>query len=321
MEGTVRDLLTRHAETFSVGDPLHEVDPHVVYECEVEGRRAVCKVSTGPRGSAPVEGRVLRYVDRETTVPVPSVLAVDDRGFVAAYREDAPADDGDPGRIREAWLRAAGRALARLHGESGFDRPGLLAVDGDPTDPASGLRVDADRGATWSDALADQLRVYEAALADTGYADVAREARAFLGEHGDRFDVLDDRDPALLHGWFTPEHVAVADGAVTCVVDFEHALVGSAEWDYWRTAVPLFEAEGRDRPDDAAATFRSAYESVRPLPAGFEDRADAYRTFVAVSYLDSLHAQRGIDADTRERADAFREHVRTGLAELRDDRS
>lgn len=320
MERAVSELLERHADSFEVGPQLHDVPPHVVYECEFDGRRAVCKISVDARGSAPLEGRVLRLVDRETRVPVPAVLAVDDEGFVADYRDDAPGTPpGDPPRLRPEWPRAAGRALGRLHEDGPFERSGLLAVDGDPADPESGLRVDADPDATWSNALDDLLAVYERAVADAGYADVVADARDFLAAHADRFDVLEGRDPALLHGWFTPEHVAVEDGGVTCVVDFEHAMVGSAEWDYWRTAVPLFEGDGWDRPDDADERFRAGYESVRSLPDGFEDRAEAYRTLVGVSYLDSLHAQRGIDEDTRERADALREYVTERLADLREE--
>jgi Ser/Thr protein kinase RdoA (MazF antagonist) len=316
----VRELLERHADTFEVGRRLHAVPPHVVYECEFDGRRAVCKLSVDARGSAPVEGRVLRLVDRETRVPVPAVLAVDDVGFVAAYRDDAPdAPASDPPRLRPDWLHAAGRALGRLHEDAPFERPGLLAVDGDPADPGPGLRVDAGPGATWSDALDDLLAVYQDAVADAGYADVVADARDVLGTDADRFDVLEGRDPALLHGWFTPEHVAVEGGEVTCVVDFEHALVGSAEWDYWRTAVPLFEGDRWDRPDDAAERFRAGYESVRPLPDGLETRAEAYRAFVGVSYLDSLHAQQGIDEETRDRADALREYVTGTLRALRED--
>jgi len=318
MEELVRRALASHTDDFRLRRRLHDVPPHVVYEVEFRGRRAVCKVSTDDRGRAAVEGRVLRYVGRELDVPVPEVLAVGAEGFVAAYREDAPEEPAPgEGRVGREWLDAAGRALARLHDESTFDRPGLLAVAGDPSDSAAGLAVDADPGATWSDALDDLLAVYERSVGETGYADVVADARAFLATHADRFDVLDDRDPALLHGWFTPDHVAVVDGEATCVVDFEHALVGGVEWDYWRTAVPLFHGTDRSAPADAAERFRRGYESVRPLPDGFAARADAYRAFVSVSYLDSLHTQRGIDDQTHEQANFLREHVTDALATLR----
>jgi hypothetical protein len=102
------------------------------------------------------------------------------------------------------------------------------------------------------------------------------------------------------------------------VLDFEHALVGSGEWDFWRTAVPLFAGPGWETPADGREQFRAGYESVRSLPEGFEERGEAYRMLVAVSYLDSLSTQRGIDDDTRERAEFFRNHVEDSLATLRE---
>lgn len=99
------------------------------------------------------------------------------------------------------------------------------------------------------------------------------------------------------------DEFAVRDGETRCVIDFEHALVGSPAWDYWRTAVPLFLGDGWDQPEGAAATFRSAYESVRPLPADLDGCREAYVGLVSVSYLDSLHTQEGIDEETRERAE------------------
>lgn len=139
-------------------------------------------------------------------------------------------------------------------------------------------------------------------MAGTGYEGIVDEARAFADEYADRFDHRTG-EPVVLHGWFTPDHVAVADGEATCVVDFEHSLVGNAEWDYWRTAVPLFVNNAWERPADAEASFRTGYESVRPLPDSLKDRAVAYRALVTASYLDSLHAQRGIGDESREFAD------------------
>ncbi|MFC3959659.1 phosphotransferase family protein [Halovivax cerinus] len=313
---------------------LHAVPPHEVYEVSVDGRRAVWKASVTDRGAAGVEGRVLRFVGRETSIPVPEVRDVGEDWFLAAYREDAPAEPADDERVLDrSWLRIAGRTLATLHDEARFDRPGLLTIDGDPADPASGIRVEAatdgnrsgatpdaawsaTADTTWSDALDDLLRAYEASVVGTGYESAIADARNFLVDHADRFDVLDG-GAALCHGWFTPDHVGVAGDVTTCVIDFEHALAGSPEWDYWRTAVPLFQGGGWEGPDDAEGTFRDAYESVRPLPDGFDERADAYRAFVAASHIDSLATQRGIDAETREVADFLAAYIGDTLDTVR----
>ncbi|USZ71697.1 phosphotransferase family protein [Natronosalvus halobius] len=311
-----RDLLESTATDYQVLDEIHAVAPHVVYEVSVDGRRAVVKVDRGPRANAAVEGRVLRYVSRETDVPVPKVIAVGAGGFVAAYRDDAPEDPPATRRLEREWLRVAGRSLARLHEEATFDRPGLLTTDGDPADPNVGLEVDSPADATWSDALDDLLGVYEDALSNTEYVGVVADARAFLARHASRFDDADRRQSSLLHGWFTPEHVSVRGADPSCVIDFEHALVGDGEWDYWRAAIPLFHGPQWKGAEDAEAVFRDGYESVRPLSNGFEARAPAYCAFVAASHLDSLSTQRGIDEGTREMATFLETEITETLSEL-----
>ncbi len=313
----IEAMLGDRFDRIAIERTLHAVPPHEVYEVAVDGRRAVCKVSVDDRGSAGVEGRVQRFVDRRTSIPVPAVIDVGEDWFVAAYREGAPEEPADDERVLEdAWLRIAGRALATLHEEARFDRPGLFAVECDPNDPASDLRVDAARDVTWANGLDDQLAVYERAVSGTGYERAIAETREFLADYADRFDVLDD-EASLLHGWFTPEHVAVSGGDPTCVIDFEHALAGSPEWDYWRTAVPLFLGSAWECPEGAETVFRSAYESVRPLPDGFDERAAAYRAFVAASHLDSLATQRGISEETQELADFLTVYFRDTLESCR----
>ncbi|PSQ58638.1 aminoglycoside phosphotransferase family protein [Halobacteriales archaeon SW_7_71_33] len=309
-------LRERHNRVVVV-DRLHDVPPNEVYLVEVDGRRAVLKRSTGPRGDAAVEGRAQRLAARESPLPTPAVLWVGRDAFLAAFDPDAPEEGADP---TPEWCRVAGRGLARLH-SIGFDRHGLLRADGDPANSAAGLRVDAD-GGTWPEAVLTLLGEFRRSVADTEYAAVVDEVAEFVRERPDRFVAAGDDgaesepEPVLVHGWFSPEHVAVRDGAVRSVVDFEHAMAGAAEYDLWRLAVPTFGL-GTEREDCAAwRRFREAYESVRPLPAGFEARADAVRLVVAVSYLDSLAVQRGVDGN-RDRADAVRDAVRERLAALR----
>lgn len=304
----IERLLERRYDRIDVERCLHAVPPHEVYEVTVDDRRAVCKMAVDERGAAGVEGRVQRYVNRETSVSVPEVLDLGSDWFLAAYRDDAPEEPSGGERVLETeWLRVAGRTLATLHDQARFDRPGLFVID----DTASGLSVDSPHDATWPDALDDLLAVYEGSLSGTGYERAIADTREFLTTHADRFVLRDDA--ALLHGWFTPDHVAVFEGEVTCVIDFEHALAGNPEWDYWRTAVPLFVGNGWDGPTDAEPTFRDAYESVRPLPDGFDERAEAYRAFVAASHLDSLATQRGIDEETRDIAEFLSEYVEETL--------
>ncbi|MFB6220106.1 MAG: phosphotransferase family protein [Halolamina sp.] len=280
-------MLERHTEDYQVVRELHRIRPHATYEVRFRGERAVCKLATHPLGDPELEAHILQYVGAETSVPVPEVLAVGDDHFVARWCDGLPNEA--PERDEER-IRALGRGLATLHEETAadFDRTGFLRVGDDGT-----LAVDADR--RWSDTLLALLKRREQFLDTVGYGHLAREAADWLRANHERFNSVDDA--VLVHGNYFGEHVAVEDSETSAVIDFEHALAASPEWGYLRTALPVFGANAtHDVPE---RVFREAYESVRPLPAGFDQRRDAYVALNAVSYLRSLHLQRG-DIDDRQ---------------------
>jgi fructosamine-3-kinase len=314
MTRDVRDALASHTTDYAVRGKLREMPPHAVYEVEFDGTRAVCKLARGPEADPALEANVLRYVADDTPVPVPPVLAWADDHFVAEWADDAPHGPA----LDRAKARAMGAGLATLHDAAApdFDRTGTLRVDGD------GLGVEGqDR---WSDTLRSVLGERAAFLDDVGHGDVAREVRRFVGEARDLFD--ETADATLLHGNWVADHVGVdpsPEPAVACVIDFEHALVGPAGYDYVRTVLPQFVGPRGDEHDVPESAFREAYESVRPLPPGFDDRRDAYVAVVTVSFLQALYVQRaGIDdpGEVAANADAVRGHVERALDHLRDRR-
>jgi fructosamine-3-kinase len=278
----VSDVLAQYATDYTVRRELHRVPPHVTYEVSLDGQRAVCKLAMGPEADLATEGRIVRFVDRETTVPVPEVIAIDSDSFVAAWHDGVPEPTHSDGSesANETWARVAGAGVATLHAETepAFERTGLFRADDD------GLALCGhDSWAETVEAFLDRRREF---LCGTGYADVAAEALDFVREHPAAFATPDES--VCCHGNYLPDHVGVAEGEVTCVIDFEHALCGPGEYDYWRTALPAFEARGR--PDFEPA-FRAGYESVRSLPNGFDRRADCYRTLNTVSYVRSLFSK------------------------------
>lgn len=302
MRDTIRDRLDAQFDSYSVVRQLHGVAPHAVYEVTVEGERAVCKVDTGETGSAGTEGYVMAFLGRETTQPVPAVL---DRGpdyYVAAWHPDAPSPDDDRA-ADERWARAAGRGLARFHEET------AEYVDGyGQFQPEESERSDERLATTgheeWHAAAIEFVREYEPTLERYGHGDIATGAIEFLESRPDAF--AGSGDPVCCHGWATPEHVAVRDGEVGCLVDLEHAIAAPGEFDYWRTAMPTFGPELGER----AAQFRESYEAVRPLPDGFEDRQPFYVLLNLVYFFESLYVQDQHDAETTEqRAGKLRESV------------
>lgn len=287
-EQPVRDAVETHTNDFRLSEKLHDVRPHVTYELEFEGERAVCKLSTHPEGTAGLEGRLLAAVRERTTIPVPEILAVGDDHFVARWHEGVP---DDPPAVTEHRVRAMGQGLATLHAETAnwFETTGHLAVS-----DSAARRFVHDDDRCWGDTLLAFLDRRVRYLDSVGYGDVARDVRQWFRTNRTQFDGVDDA--VLVHGNYLPEHVGL-DGNVCAVIDFEHALVGSPEWDYVRAVLPMFGSNAtHDVPE---SVFREAYESVRPLPSGFDDKRDAYVTLTLVSYLRSLHLQRG-NRDSRQ---------------------
>ena len=312
---SVHDALVSHTTDYAVHEQLHDVPPHEVYEVTFEGTRAVCKLDASSEGSAGLEGHILRHVGQETSIPVPRVLVTEADHFVATWldglSEEPPAPD-DP-----EYARRMGAGMARLHEETPFRATGLLAVD-DGT-----LAVQADD--RWSDTLLAFLarrREYLAGLGEGNldyanpptFIDLADEAIAFVEANRDLFDY--GVEPALCHGNFLPDHVGFEAGDLSAVIDFEHALVGPGEYDFWRAALPMF-GPSSSAEDPARRAFREGYESVRPLPDGFDDRWRVYWAINGVSYLRSLHLQdQHGPEETRRRAVGIVENVRGTLAEL-----
>ena len=300
-ETDVHDALTRYTDEYSIVRELHRVRPHVTYEVRFRGERAICKVETHPEADLGREAAATRYVAEATSVPVPEPLAIGDDHYVARWSDAVP--DDTPTRD-EARIRALGRGLATLHAETdeigwtGFLQP-ASAVD-DPTVPP------IDTRACWSDTLIEFLERRARFLDGVGYGDLARDVLAWVRENRDLFD--EAGDAVLCHGNYFGEHVGVDEGGQsTTVIDFEHAVAAPAEWDYLRTVLPVF-GPGAEH-DVSESVFREAYESVRPLPAGFDERRNALTLCNGLSYLRSLHLQRG----DRDPDHAVARHAR-GLA-------
>ncbi|PSP76020.1 aminoglycoside phosphotransferase family protein [Halobacteriales archaeon QS_3_64_16] len=309
MTRDVHAALAQHATDYTVRRELHRVPPHAIYEIAFGGRRAVCKLATDPEGDPATEDRIVEFVGRETHVSVPEVLAVGSDHFVAAYHEGVPEPtDGEDEAKLEAWARAAGAGMATLHAETkaAFEHTGIFCADDD------GLALRSRN--SWAKTVETLLDSRREFLLGTGYADVATAMLAFVRDHLEAFMAPDV--PVLCHGNWLPAHVGTANGEVSCVIDFEHALFGPAEYDYWRTVLPTFAVRERH---DLERAFRDGYESVRSLPDGFDRRAECYRALNTVSYLHSLFLQdRHDESGTERQAASMRSYVSEALGELRE---
>jgi fructosamine-3-kinase len=300
----VHDALASISNDYEVRRELHAVPPHAVYEVTLNGTRAICKVTRGPRADPATEARVMQFVGRQTTVSVPRMLAVGEDWFVAEWRDGL----GDGPTLDAGRARAMGAGLATLHEET----TGTFEATGFPRADDGTLGVDTRD--SWAETVLDLFADRRDYLAEFGYDEVAAAARSFVRKNPELFDSTGA--PVLAHGNYLPDHVGVTDGEVTCAIDWEHALVAPAEYDYWRTSMPLFG--GPDGDGTQREAFRDGYESIRSLPPRLEERVDIYRLINAVSYLKSLHLQRQKRGQEKARlAVRFREAVSDAIGELR----
>ncbi|WP_267161116.1 phosphotransferase [Halovenus salina] len=283
-------------ESYSIDSQLHDVPPHAVYEVTVEGERAVVKFDTGETGSAGMEGAVIAFVGAKTSVPVPRILDCGPDYYLAAFHPDAPTPDTD---ADELWASAAGCGLATLHRETAAHVEGYGQVH-----PADGNGLATTGHDEWHAAAIEYVHEYRPTLERYGHGDIARRTLDCLRDHPDAFDGAGES--VCCHGWATPEHVTVRDGEVACLVDFEHAIAAPGEFDFWRTVMPTFGPE----PGERAQRFRESYESVRPLPAGFEERRPFYTLLNLVYFFESLYVQDQYDQEaTEENARQLRDTV------------
>lgn len=304
----IHAVLESHTSNCTVRRQLHAVPPHSVYEIDFDGIRAVCKLAQGPEADPVCEAQVIKYVTENTTVPVPQILSVGEDHFVAKWNEGVPEDP----TLSETKIATIAKGLATLHTEAApdFERTGLLHTeDGE---------LILDGNDRWSDTLCSLLTDRRDYLDSVGYGDVAREVLTFVRNHRDLFVSIEN--PTLLHGNYLPEHVGVEEDTITCVIDFEHALVGPCEYDYLRSIMPIAGNSQNRTSDSARETFREAYESVRPLPPGFDRRWKAHKVVNMVSYLKALHLQRSdLDprSDVARRAYGMRKYIYELLDKLR----
>lgn len=304
MRTTIEKRLNKDFASHRIVRQLQDVPPHEVYEVSVDGQRAVYKGDTGPTGSAGIEGCVIAFVGQQTSVPVPEILLTEDDYYVAAWHPDAPtlneSQSGD-----ERWAYAAGRELATLHTETAtvIERYGQFR----PLNGSITISGDED----WHTAALDYVRCHRPVLARYGHAGVADAVIDLLCKHPDIFENIDG--PVCCHGWATPEHVAVVDDRVACMVDFEHAIAAPGEFDYWRTTMPTFYSES----ENTERASRDGYESIRSFPRGFDDRKPVYVVLNLIYYFESLYVQdQHGPKETAERAEMLRDSVTETLEKL-----
>lgn len=246
-----------------------------------------------------LEPALMRLVRRETTLPVPRVLASDVSGRVGRpYHVTAAIDAADldgrfaslPRGTQVALLEAAGRALAELHDEVRFDAVGpLVAADTD-----RGVAVDSRP--SWPAFLGELVDAWLAELDGSRFADLTA---TFERVPTPASFLSPTPEPVCLHFDYAPGNLLARGDDLVGVVDWGFAVAGHAEYD-------LFEFEKNvllgqfDSPavrDELRPHVYAGYRDVRGFEPGWERRRAFYRVAYKLASMQSFHRWAGNRSD------------------------
>ncbi len=225
------------------------------------------------------ETYLLRTLTSETGVPVPRVLHFDDTAALVSHpwalhtRLPGEPLSGVASALDEFELESigyeAGRYLAHIH-----QIP--LAEFGELFAPSSG-------GHTPEQAYV-QAAITQLAEACAGRQLAPPEFVDRFLQLAARADLLDRRQPCLLHGDFTPENVIVERGStgyhVTGILEFEQALGASPERD-----IATLLNWGAEQWPTFQRGFLDGYAESGTVPAQFWPRLRLYQALVSVERL------------------------------------
>lgn len=277
----VRTALASHTNDFEVRDELMRTDRHVVREVDFGGRRAVCKLARGDPTGLRRDALVLRRVADSGAAPVPDLLARGDDHYVAEFASGSEYDGTLPRPVRERRLRDAGATLARVHDSVSFEAYGDLRPAGD--------RLELDARESWPDLFVEWVADWRDDLAGTRFTDLGGDVLGFVRNRAGAFE--DAGGPVLVHGDYEADNLRFAGDGASSVLDWEVARSAPGEFDLARAELGWFEKPTSPEDDgDLRDALIASYESVRPLPDGFDARRAVYRAALTLKPLRKVEA-------------------------------
>lgn len=261
-------------------------------------RERVLKVSLGGGGDLSGEARLLRLLETETDVPVPSVVGVVDdhpdlpAPFFLMERLDGEQPPADPAEIPignlTSYATDVGRYLGAIHGLDAFDGYGpiVAARDVDPVE-AGGTRPLAreygltipDSHASWEPRLAATAESMLDRLRETRFGDLAPAIADAVAARRTRLDL--PGPPVIARLDHHPANLVVDSGS--------RAVTGLLDWGICRTTPAEYElvcAEqgfcgvaslDADRRERVRVALADGYGETDDVPGGgFEDRRRLY---------------------------------------------
>lgn len=267
-----------------------------------------------------LEPALMELVGRETTLPVPQVLASDVSGTTTRpYHVTAAIDGADlrgrfgslPRGTQAALLEAAGRALAELHREVRFEASGPLHA----ADTERGVAVDSRP--SWPAFLAELVGDWLVELGGSRFSDLAPTFERVLTPES---FLSREVEPVCLHFDYAPGNLLARADELVGVVDWGFAVAGHAEYDLFEFEKNFLLAELDDPArDELRPHVHAGYRDVRDVEPGWEHRRAFYRVAYKLASMRSFHRWTGgrSERERDELAARLRAELETDLDRLR----
>ena len=286
------------------------------YRIELGEKRVVVAFPREPwyEQSFAREPALMRLVRRETSVPVPRVLASDvsgERPYHVTESVDAPDLRGRfaacPRETQAALLEAAGQALAELHGGVQFESSGPLRREG--------RGVTVDPAPSWPAFLAALVERWLAELDGSRFADLRGTFETALAPES---FLSVDPDPVCLHFDYAPGNLLAREDALVGVVDWGFAVSGHAEYDLFQFEKNFLLGEVQDPTvrDELRPHVYTGYRERGSLAPGWERRRAFYRVAYKLASMRSFHRWAENESRGDELAARLRAELETDLERL-----
>jgi aminoglycoside phosphotransferase (APT) family kinase protein len=268
-----------------------------------------------------LEPALMALVRRETSVPVPRVLASDVSGadcrpYHVTAAIDAESLDGRFAALdrdaQVALVETLGATLAELHRNVAFAASGPLGV----ADTDRGVAVDARR--SWPAFLAELVDGWIDDIDGGRFGDLVPTYRHALTPES---FLSVDVEPVCLHFDYGPRNLLTRGRTLAGVVDWGFAVAGHAEYDLFEFEknVLLGELDDEATREALRPHLYDGYRRARELDAGWERRRALYRVAYKLASMQSFHRWTGgMNGSERDAmATRLRAELRVDLDELR----
>lgn len=274
---------------------------HETFDVEVDGENFILQFSGKDDEKHSALGQCLEmYELLRDTVPVPETVTEKVREIYGQEYIIVEKIEGKSGEknISPEKTREAGKALAKIHNFTEFEREGWMKFD----DPKN-IEVFDFRERTLKRKQLSELEEKIETFRDEGLEEIAEKLEKFMKSYGKLFP--EKFEAVIVHDDFTPDNIIYQDEEISGILDFDYAYSGLDIRDLVKSANGFWMHDpGADR--DIRKNFYEGYKEVRTLHENFERLEKFFRVETLTHTIAGM-----IDLDelNEEELDFYREKI------------